>query len=260
MNIREYFKPASIEEAYRLLQDKKGTIIGGGVFLHLGKRDIDAAIDLTELKLDFICEKNGYIRIGAYATLSEVENSELLKQNFSGILSKTAGIIMGVQIRNIATIGGCVCGKYGFSDLLTSLLALDAQVELYKHGSMSLEKYLESKTSGDILMAVVVKKEDIEAAYSNLRNTSTDFSILNTAVSKMGKSFRICVGARPSTAVLAHKAAEFMEGAELTEENAIKAGEIAAEELEFGCDLRGSSSYRKELCKALVMRCIMEVV
>lgn len=260
MNIKEYFKPASIEEAYRILQDKKGTVIGGGVFLHLGKREIDAAIDLSELNLDYICEQDGYIRIGAYATLSKVVSSDVLKQSFDGILPKTAGIIMGVQIRNMVTVGGCAAGKYGFSDLITSLLAVDAQVELYKHGAMSLGEYLGSRISDDILTAVIIKKENGKAAYSNLRNTSTDFSILNAAVSRIGNNFRICVGARPSTAKLACKASEFMKDAELTEESAKKAGEIAAEELEFGSDLRGSSAYRKELCKTLVMRSIMEVL
>lgn len=38
--------------------------------------------------------------------------------------------IVGVQFRNLATVGGSLWGRFGFSDVLTLLLALDAQVEL----------------------------------------------------------------------------------------------------------------------------------
>lgn len=260
MNIKEYYRPHSLEEAYGLLQEKKGVVIGGGAFLNLGSREIEAAIDLSELSLNYIEEKDGYIRIGAMTTLREMETSELLKDSFNGILSKTAGVVMGVQVRNVVTIGGCVIGRYGFSDLITALLALDAQVKLYKHGCMSLEEFLENKISGDILTGLIIEKKDKKAAYTNVRNTATDFSILNAAVSRCGSSISICAGARPGIAKKANKASEFVSVSTLNEENAVKAGQIAADELEFGSDLRGSALYRKELCKVLVKRCIMEVL
>lgn len=260
MNIKEYFKPSHLDEAYELLQQKKGVIIGGGAFLHLGKRDIEAAVDISGLGLDYIKEDGGYIRIGAMATLREIENSSLLQQKFDGILSKTAAIIMGVQIRNMATIGGCVAGKYAFSDLLTSLLALDAEVILYKNGTMSLEKFMGEKIAKDLLVEIIIKDEKKKASYKNVRNTSTDFSILNAAAANCGSSIRIIVGARPGVAMVAAKASEYISKASLNEESAIYASEIASQELEFGSDLRGSAEYRKEICKALVKRCIMEVV
>ena len=42
--------------------------------------------------------------------------------------------IVGVQFRNLATVGGSVFGRFGFSDVLTLLLALEARVVLYRGG------------------------------------------------------------------------------------------------------------------------------
>nr|WP_272508953.1 hypothetical protein [Clostridium ganghwense] len=103
-------------------------------------------------------------------------------------------------------------------------------------------------------------KDNRKASFQSVRNTSTDFAILNAAVSNVGGDLKISVGARPGVAQLAEKAMEFLKSSELNEETAVKAGKIAAEELKFGNDIRGSLEYRTELCKALVKRAIMEVI
>ena len=260
MNIKEYFRPDNIEEAYAMLKNHNGTAIGGGAFLQLAAKEIELAVDLSKLNLDFIEERKGQIEIGAMTTLRKVETSSLLQKSFDGVLNKTVSHIMGVQIRNTATIGGTVYGRYGFSDLITSLLALDAYVELYKGGRMSLEEFLDTKAEKDIVLKIIIKNHERNASYSCLRNTSTDFSILNTSVSKDKGKFRICVGARPFGAKLSYEAMDFINSVEVNEEKAVKAGEIASQSLKFASDIRGSLEYRKELCKILVKRCIMEVV
>ena len=79
------------------------------------------------------------------------------------------------------------------------------------------------------------------------------------SVSKVDSDFKICVGARPQRATIAHKASEFLSNNELNEENIIKASEIAAEELVFGSNMRASKEYRKAVCKSLVKNALMEV-
>lgn len=259
LNIKKYFRPVSADEAYEILVNSNGTVIGGGAFLQTSNIEIEAGVDLTNLNLDFIQERDGSIEIGAMTTLRKVETSDLLLRSFDGVLNKSAAVIMGVQIRNTATIGGSVCGKYGFSDILPSLLALDACLELYKGGRMTLENFLDSYDKKDILLKIVLKKDGRKASFLSLRNTANSFAILNTAVSKDGGKFRICVGARPFKAKCSHEAENFINAVEVNEENAVRAGEIASDSLQFGSDIRGSSEYRKELCKVLVKRSIMEV-
>lgn len=260
LDIKEYLRPKSLEEAFEIMEGKGGVIIGGGGFIRLQDREIDAAVDISGLDLSYIKEKDGYIEIGAMTALGKIENSGILQKAFDGIISKTAAAIMGVQVRNMVTIGGSVYGRYGFSDILTTLLALDTSVELYKHKRLTLKEFIESKIAGDILTKIIIKMDDRRGVYSNMRNTSTDFSILNAAVTKTGSSFRIAVGARPGAAKLAKDAMEFISNNEINEKNALKAGEMAAEELGFGSDLRGSAEYRKELCKVLVKRGILGVI
>ena len=50
---------------------------------------------------------------------------------------------MGVQFRNSVTIGGSIYSRFGFSDILTSLLTLDTYVEMYKGGIIPLKDFVE---------------------------------------------------------------------------------------------------------------------
>ncbi|MFQ7552525.1 MAG: FAD binding domain-containing protein [Blautia marasmi] len=49
-----------------------------------------------------------------------------------GAIRESLRHIVGVQFRNCATVGGSIWGRFGFSDVLTMLLALDTEVELLK--------------------------------------------------------------------------------------------------------------------------------
>lgn len=270
LKIKEYFKPETIEEAYSIMKKHNAVVLGGGAFLNLRKDEMPAVVDLSGLGLDYIKERDGFIEIGAMASLREVETDHQLSGFYGGVLQSTARAIMGVQIRNMATIGGTVWGRYGFSDMLTSLLALDAYVELYKGGMIPLEQFIEEGIKDDILIAVHIKKVNGKAGNLYFKSTGTSFSALNTAVSLIGGTndggavkggrFRIAVGSRPKAAKLAKSAMEFLNGTSVDEIAASRAGDIAADELDFGGDLRGSSDYRRELCRVFVKRCIMEVL
>lgn len=260
MKIKEYLRPISIREAYELLCSEGAAIVAGGAFLSLGDRSIDKAIDISGQGLDYIKEDDSKIELGSAVTLREIEKSPVLQKAFDGVLSKTAATIMGIQLRNVATIGGAIFGKYGFSDMLTTLLALDAKVELYKSGVMSLEYYLGGDIQKDIVLNVTIEKKIDKAYYEGVRKSSTDFCVLNAAAAVIDGKLRLCVGARPGRAKLAKGAMNFINTIDSTEGASGVAAILAAEELTFGNDIRGSEEYRKELCKALVKHCITEVL
>lgn len=261
MKIKEYLKPVSLQGAYNLIKNEQAIIIAGGAFIRLGHKEIEKAVDLSNLNLSFIEDKGNEIEIGAMTTLREVECCEILKTEFDGMISKAVSEIVGVQIRNMATIGGSVFGRYGFSHVITSLLALDTYVEFYNLGRVPLEDFLESKSKvEDILVKIIIKKDGRRGKFLSIRNTAIDFAILNTAVSRKDNKFKIVVGSRPLGAKLAKEAMEFISKVELNEENAKKAGELAAENLVFGEDLRASKAYRKEICKVLIKRGILGVI
>ena len=259
--LQNLVQPETIDEAYKILMEKRSnTILGGCAFLRMGTKVISTGIDLSKLNLDFIREAGGEIEIGAMTSLREIETNPLLVQNFNGVLPKAVGNIVGVQFRNVATAGASVFSKYGFSDLITALLVLEADVELYGSGRVSLAEFMYMPVKKDILTKIIIKKDNRKAAYANLRNSHSDFLLINTAVSRLGDKWTVAVGARPGRAKIAGKASEMLSKKDLTQKDIEKAAELAAGELNFGTNMRASGEYRKAMCKVLIKRAVMEVV
>ena len=259
-SLHDLVQPDNIEEAYQILSDKRNnTILGGCAFLKMGSKRIGTAIDLSNLQLSYIKETDGFIEIGAMTSLRELETHTLLKESFNGLLPKSVRNIIGVQFRNSATVGASVFSKYGFSDLITALLVLDTEVDLYKGGRMPLADFLKKPKGKDLLVRLWVKLDNRQATYLNFRKSASDYSILNVAVSRLNKQWTIVVGARPRRAAIASVASAALSKENLSLAEIEDAAQKVAEELSFGTNMRGSAEYRKALCKVLVKRAIMEV-
>lgn len=255
-------QPDTLDQAYELLMSKKNnTVLGGCAFLKMSSKRIATGIDLSELQLNTIKEQDGVIEIGAMTTFRDIETSALLKQAFRGILPIAVSPIIGVQFRNVVTLGASVYSKYGFSDILTALLALETEVERYHGGRMPLDTFLSQPVEKDILTRIFIKNEDRDASYQSMRNSASDYPILNVAVSRRNDQWRVAVGARPVKAEIARKASEFLSEKDLSKPETIEgAASLATDELSFGTNLRGTAEYRKALCKVLVKRGITEVL
>ena len=145
ITIREYKKVQSLEEAYELNQKKSNRIIGGMIWLKMETLNVGTAIDLSGLGLDAVEETETEFRIGAMTTLRTLETHEGLAAYTNGAMRESVRHIVGVQLRNLATLGGSLYSRFGFSDVLTMFLALDASVELYKGGIVPLCEYAERK-------------------------------------------------------------------------------------------------------------------
>ena len=78
-------------------------------------------------------------------TLRERETNEQLNHFTQGAIKESVRHIVGVQFRNLATIGGSIYGRFGFSDVLTLFMALDCEVELYPTGRVSIKKFANMK-------------------------------------------------------------------------------------------------------------------
>jgi CO/xanthine dehydrogenase FAD-binding subunit len=259
--IQDLAQPDTLEEAYGILLNRRSnTVLGGCAFLRLGSKRIGTGVDLSKLNLAYIKEKDGNIEIGAMTTFREIETNPLLHASFNAILPKAVGTIIGVQFRNCVTLGASVYAKYGFSDLLTALLALDTKVELFKGGIIPLEEFLERPVQKDILTRIIIKQEQRKATYQALRNSASDFPILNVAVANLQDQWTIVVGARPLKAKIAHNASQQLGKNNITLEQIENVASLAAEELSFGTNTRGSAEYRRAVCKALVQRAITEVL
>lgn len=258
--ITNYVTAQSLEEAYTLLgKNRTNKILGGTLWMRMGSQNIHTAIDLSQLGLGKIIEKETHIEIGTMCTLRELETNSLIQEAFDGLLATCVKDIVGVQFRNCATVGGSVYSRFGFSDMLTALLALDSYVELYHEGVISLEEFIKKPYEKDILVKIIIKKDALKGVYQTERLSHTDFPVLAVAVTYGKGGYKISVGARPSKATLAYEAMAYLNRLEsevLSEEEIEIAARKVAEELHFASNMRGSKVFREHLANVLVTRAL----
>ncbi len=262
LKIKEYIKVESLEQAYELNQKKSNRIIGGMLWLRIGDRQIQTAIDLSGLGLDQIEETEEEFSIGAMVTLRQLEQHESLNQWTDGAVRESVRSIVGVQFRNLATVGGSIFGRFGFSDVLTMFLALDTYVELYKGGIVSLEEFVSMKRDNDVLVRLIVKKTPTSCVYLSHRNTKTDFPVMTCAIGLTEEGGKVSIGARPAKAVTVEVAKEWSEKLtkEICEESELQAyAEEAVSKVTMGNNMRASAAYRKHLAKVLLRRGLMKL-
>lgn len=253
VTIQKYVKAQSIEEAYQLNQNRKNRIIGGMLWTRLGKGNINTAIDICGLGLDKIEETDTEFSIGATVTLRDIECHEGLNAYTNGAIKEAVEDIVGVQFRNMATVGGSIWGRFGFSDVLTVFLAMDTYVELYKGGVISLQEFAKMPYDRDFLIRLIVKKTPLKIVYGSMRNQRTDFPVIACAVSCLDGAYRASVGARPAKAMLIHDE-EGLLNAGINEESAQAFAEYTAKAAPTSSNVRASAEYRTHLIKALTAR------
>jgi CO/xanthine dehydrogenase FAD-binding subunit len=239
-----------LAQAYELNQKKMNVVLGGTLWLRLGKRNFQTGIDLSGLGLDKIEDNGTEFVIGCMTTLSQLEKNAALNEYGGNAFYEAVRHIVGTQFRNMATVGGSVFGRFGFSDVLTLLLALDTDVNLYKGGRISLAEFVKMKLDNDILTHIIIKKSAAKIAYESLRNSATDFPVLACAVSVKGEKVFASVGARPAKAVRVEM--DFCG----IEDTAAK----ITEKITFGSNLRAQREYRRAMCEVLLKRCLIKCV
>ena len=258
VTIQKYVRAQSLEEAWQLNQKKLNRILGGMLWLRLGSGMVDTAIDLSDLGLNTIEEDETQFSIGAMVTLRDLELHKSLNDYSNCAVANAVKDIVGVQFRNMATVGGSIWGRFGFSDVLTVFLALDTYVELYKGGVLPLEQFVQMEKDNDILVRLIVKKKPCCAAYTSMRIQRTDFPVLACAVSLVDREYRAVLGARPANAMIVRDADGLL-AAGVNEDSAAAFARYAADQVPTGSNIRGSAAYRTHLVKVLVQRALMEL-
>lgn len=273
VTIQKYIRAKSLEEAYQLNQNRQNRILGGMLWLKMGTGNIGTAIDLCELGLNTIQETEEEFSLGAMVTLRQIELHKGLNTYTQNAAAAAVKDIVGVQFRNLATVGGSIWGRFGFSDVLTVFLSMDTYVELYKGGIIPLEQFAAAKYDNDVLIRLIVKKTPGKFVYSAMRNQRTDFPVLSCAVSQIGEEYRAVIGARPSRAIVLRDDRKLLseslsEGIltmdnaanhSLTDKNINAFANYAAESTPTGSNVRGSAAYRTHLIKVLIQRNLSEL-
>ena len=269
----QYVRAQSLDEAYELYQKKPNFVLGGMLWLKMKNKTLGTAIDLCDLGLDQIDEDENEFRIGAYATLRQIETHEALNAYTHGAIAESVRHIVGVQFRNVATVGGSIWGRFGFSDVMTIFRALGAKVQLHKAGIMDLDEFAAlPRTTRDVLVSVIVPKNAKGVVYLSQRNQSTDFPVLTCAVANRSGRYVAVIGASPYMAepvwdeegILDCLADAKTDGnAALTENSETNAkidkfAEYVAEHIRFGSNIRAGAEYREIICRVLTRRAVTQ--
>ena len=269
----QYVRAQSLDEAYELYQKKPNFVLGGMLWLKMKNKTLGTAIDLCNLGLDQIDEDENEFRIGAYATLRQIETHEALNAYTHGAIAESVRHIVGVQFRNVATVGGSIWGRFGFSDVMTIFRALGAKVQLHKAGIMDLDEFAAlPRTTRDVLVSVIVPKNAKGVVYLSQRNQSTDFPVLTCAVTNRNGRYVAVIGASPYMAEPVWDKDGILDGivdakthgnvalTENSENNAKidKFAEYVAEHIRFGSNIRAGAEYREMICRVLTRRAVTQ--
>lgn len=262
MDIKEYIAPEKKQEAVALMKESlNNKFIAGGAWSKISIKKVDKLIGLENLGLCYINSHKNNLEIGAMTTLREIEINEDIKKIASGILSKACSQIMGISVRNIATIGGSIMGRYAFSDLLGCLLVLEAKLNFYSLGEIDINDFMAmKKVPDDLLISVVIPKKEKKGYFHKVSKTHLDFATLNITVAKDSKVM-VAIGSRPGIAKLALNTCEYLNT--VNSFNEIDFGNVEKlieDEITLGSNMRGSKEYRSLLMITYLKRALREVM
>ncbi|MGD0869302.1 MAG: FAD binding domain-containing protein [Bryobacteraceae bacterium] len=275
--VEDFHRPASVREAVRLLESGKGRarIVAGGTDLVVdGDSTVRALIDITHSGIAYIRKRGGSCAIGAATTMAELEESRIIRGLGGGILARAAATCGSIQIRGVATVGGNLANGSPAADLVTPLLVLDAVVvvaDAKGRRKLPIAEYLAVRGARamrqSLLVEVTVPRplgRRCGWSFQKLGRTALDISVVNVAaglqVDAAGRIqwARLALGAVAPTAIRAGATEKNLRGRGLDAEAVAEAAEGVMREVSPITDLRASATYRREMCRVLTRRALVE--
>jgi putative selenate reductase FAD-binding subunit len=273
MNIQAVHRPKSLDEAWELLErgGKAARLLGGGVDLAwLSPAGVEMLIDLSLVGPRGIATENGELHIGAGTTLTEILEWGGTTYALQGLLRTVLRRVASPLQRNLATLGGAIAGAHPWSDVISLMLALDARVIRYAGESdvRPIEELLASRGRRDraILTEVILPAAATgsDAAFAKFSRTGFDIGLLNcicrvTVTGETCSDVRVVMGGTPSIAQRLGAVEGFLDGQPLCNDRIEGAARMASKEIPARDDLRASATYRRELARVGVRRCLATI-
>ncbi len=271
----EYHKAREVNDALEFMENHEDCkLLAGGQSLvptmKLGILRPSCLVDISQIdSLRYArLSDDGTLRIGALLTHTEVEESPVIKENFS-ILSSTAEKIGDVQVRNLGTIGGSICHADPSADYFPTLLILNAKVTVRsKSGrrTIPLEDFVAGAfTTGldksEILEEVVIPPYNGRAAAEKFARRKADFAIVSVAAlldlnGNDVRELRVAVGCQNGGAKRLKELETEVKGKAYDKIRLRQSIEKAVKGLEPLSDVNGSQEYRRDVTKTILMRAI----
>ncbi|MFQ5660052.1 MAG: FAD binding domain-containing protein [Gammaproteobacteria bacterium] len=257
-------------------------IVAGGTFVHgLIARglltEIEVLIDIQRLDLAYIKAEAAALRIGATTTFAQLQAApEMQSPPLLGAV-RDALYYPPVQVKNSATVGGCVAASCPFFDLPVSFLALNGIAKCQGPDGfreIHLDEFFpglfENALNADEFMTELLlplPSEKSASAFLKLETNANDLAILNAAVcvtiDKSGNctAARVVVGGGVGEVpVRAISAEGVLMGQKLNDALCARAGQAARSGVQPMTDHRASSEYRTAMTEVLVERALKQAV
>jgi aerobic carbon-monoxide dehydrogenase medium subunit len=254
----EYARPASVEEALRLLSANDGAraLAGGQTLINVMKAraaspdmlvDLDGLDELKRIDL----ASDGTLSLGSMVTYSALIASAEARAR--PILGEVCAQIADVQVRNRGTVGGNVCSNDPTNHLPPLLVALGATMHIagsdgaraVSAAEFFLGVYMTAAGPGELLTKVTVPpgKRDGFASVTIGRDGTC---IVNAAASVNG-GVRVAIGCVDAVPVLL----------EADSPSAVRDA-VRAANLDPPSDVHASADYRRHLAEVVASRAAAE--
>ncbi len=276
LKIAAYYSPTTLIEAVALLAEDGRTVIAGGTDLLVNPRymmGVREVVDIRRLGLNYIRVENGWLHIGAGATMRTVAQRVELQGLANGILARGAAVCGSPNIRNMATLAGNIASALPSADTPPALLALDAEVVLVgTRGErvVPLDRFFVGPAKS-VRERELIRELRIPLAGSNalrggfykIGRTAEDISMVNAAATlkiQDGKisMARLVLGAVAPVPLRVVQAEKALIGQGATEEIFQLVAEIVRDEVRPITDHRASAEYRRRISAVAAMRALRQ--
>jgi carbon-monoxide dehydrogenase medium subunit len=280
----DWAEPNTLTEAVSLLDPDDPTIrpIAGGTALMLmmkaGVFMPSRLVSLAKIEprySEIRIEGDGSLRIGAMASLSELEQSADAMKAFP-VMKSALRTLSNVRVRNVARVGGALAHGDPHMDLPPLLCALGAKVSVTgPDGTREIAVvdlylgYYETTLEKNELIAeaIVPPLNGAKAAYVKVTSRSADdWPALNLGLrlemdgAKTIRSARVAISAATEKVARLTQTEELLQGATVSDALLARAGETAVGEVSFLSDAHGSAPYKKELLRVYLSRAIRQAL
>lgn len=270
----------SVAEATGLLGELGDDAVvysGGTELLLLMKLGFAAYGHLVDVKpideLAGISVVDGWLRIGGAVTHRAVERSAVVGAGWPALIAMERRVA-NVRVRSVGTLGGNLAFADPHSDPATFLIAAGARLILGlgdERRTVPITEFVQGPYEtalqpGELLVAIEVPPLPDDAAMAHLRfafheRPAATISCLARVRDGVLAEARIAVGSVGIVPVLAEEAGAMLAGlsvADLPPDVLDAAGRSAAGLADPVTDSNGSDTYKRELVRVLVGRCVRE--
>ncbi|HEX6551494.1 MAG TPA: xanthine dehydrogenase family protein subunit M [Ktedonobacteraceae bacterium] len=276
LKIAAYHKPTTLVEAAALLAEDGRTIIAGGTDLLVNPRymvGVREVVDIRKLGLNYIRVENGWLHIGAGATMRTVAQQATLQRLANGILARGAAVCGSPNIRNMATLVGNIASALPSADTPPTLLALNAEVVLVGTNGervVPLDNFFvgpaQSVRERELISELripLADSDDLRGGFYKIGRTAEDISMVNAAATLkiQGGTItraRLVLGAVAPVPLRVTRAEDALVGQAATEETFQRATELVRDEVRPITDHRATAAYRRKMSAVATVRALRQ--